>query len=135
MIYYAFTEFKETQTDIIREISTVIQYYIKDKSEFNEKFFDLTKTIRSNATFRTYTDIQYQEMSESKTFYEVKTFRLLGSSYIKMITNDRFDIASIIPAEMVDIGKTCIEKNDDIIIGTRKYSLQYAFPICYQTCI
>ena len=112
----AFTEFKETQTDIIREISLIIQYYIQNKSEFSGKFFDLTKTIRSNATFRTYTDVQYQDMSESKTFYEVKTFRLLGSSYIKMITNDRFDIASIIPAEMVDIGKTCIEKNDDIIM-------------------
>ena len=46
-------------------------------------------------------------MSETKTFYEVKTFRLLGSSYIKMITNDRFDIASLIPAEMVDIGVQC----------------------------
>ena len=112
----AFTEFKETQTDIIREISLIIQYYIQNKSAFSLKFFNLTKTIRSNATFRTYTDVQYQDMSESKTFYEVKTFRLLGSSYIKMITNDRFDIASIIPAEMVDIGKTCIDKNDDIIM-------------------
>ncbi len=112
----AFTEFKETQTDIIREISLIIQYYIKNKSNFNNRFFDLTKTIRSNATFRTYTDMQYKEMSESKTFYEVKTFRLLGSSYIKMITNDRFDIASIIPAEMVDIGKTCIKNNDDVIM-------------------
>ena len=113
----AFTEFKETQTDIIREISEVIQLYIKHKSNFNEKFFNLTDIIRSNATFRTYTDIQYQEMSDSKTFYEVKTFRLLGSSYIKMITNDRFDIASLIPAEMVDIGVTCLKNNDDIILG------------------
>ena len=113
----AFTEFKETQTDIIREISEVIQLYIKHKTNFNEKFFDLTDTIRSNATFRTYTDVQYQEMSETKTFYEVKTFRLLGSSYIKMITNDRFDIASLIPAEMVDIGVTCLKSNDDTILG------------------
>ena len=113
----AFTEFKETQTDIIREISEVIQLYIKNKSNFNERFFDLTDTIRSNATFRTYTDIQYQEMSDTKTFYEVKTFRLLGSSYIKMITNDRFDIASLIPAEMVDIGVTCLKSNDDTILG------------------
>ena len=112
----AFTEFKETQTDIIREISLIIQYYIQNKSEFNNRFFDLTKTIRSNATFRTYTDMQYEEMSESKTFYEVKTFRLLGSSYIKMITNDRYDIASIIPAEIVDIGKTCIKNSDDVIM-------------------
>tara|TARA_B100001758_G_scaffold40593_2_gene31669 strand:- start:438 stop:2600 length:2163 start_codon:yes stop_codon:yes gene_type:complete len=113
----AFTEFKETQTDIIREISEIIQLYITHKSDFNDKFFDLTTTIRSNATFRTYTDVQYEEMSDTKTFYEVKTFRLLGSSYIKMITNDRFDIASLIPAEMVDIGVTCLRSNDDTILG------------------
>lgn len=113
----AFTEFKETQTNIVREISTIIQTYIKRKTNFNKSFFKLTSTIKSNATFRTYTDMQYDEMAESMTFYEVKTFRLLGSSYIKMITNDRFDIASLIPAEMVDIGITCLKKNDDIILG------------------
>ena len=113
----AFTEFKETQTDIVREISEVIQLYIKQKPNFNNRFFELTDTIKSNATFRTYTDPQYEEMSETKTFYEVKTFRLLGSSYIKMITNDRFDIASLIPAEIVDIGITCLKNNDDTILG------------------
>ena len=113
----SFTEFKETQTDIIRQISTIIQIYIKEKPDFNEGFFRLTPTIQSNATFRTYTDVQYQEMAESKTFYEVKTFRLLGSAYIKMITNDRYDIASLIPAEMVDIGVTCLKTKDDTILG------------------
>ena len=113
----AFTEFKETQTEIIREISQIIQMYIKEKINFHNKFFLLTDIIRSNATFRTYTELQYKEMADSKTFYEVKTFRLLGSAYIKMITNDRFDIASLIPAEMVDIGKTCLEVNDDVALG------------------
>ena len=113
----AFTEFKETQTEIIREISQIIQLYIRKKNNFDETFFLLTDTIKSNATFRTYTEIQYKEMAESKTFYEVKTFRLLGSAYIKMIANDRFDIASLIPAEMVDIGKTCLEVKDDIALG------------------
>ena len=113
----AFTEFKETQTEIVREISQIIQLYIKEKNSFNETFFLLTDTIKSNATFRTYTEIQYKEMADSKTFYEVKTFRLLGSAYIKMIANDRFDIASLIPAEMVDIGKTCLDVKDDILLG------------------
>ena len=100
----AFTQFKETQTEIIREISTIIQTYISNKPEFNAQFFHLTPTIKDNATFRTYTKTQYQEMANSLTFYEVKVFRLLGNSYIKMIENDRFDIASLIPAELVDIG-------------------------------
>lgn len=113
----AFTEFKETQTDIIREISTIIQTYVKEKPGFNTEFFQLTNTIQNNATFRTYTDIQYKEMAESQSFYEIKVFRLLGNSYIKMIENDRFDIASLIPAELVDIGRTCLKMNDDIALG------------------
>ena len=113
----AFTEFKETQTEIIREISQIIQLYLREKKNYDDAFFLLTDTIKSNATFRTYTEHQYKEMAESKTFYEVKTFRLLGSAYIKMITNDRFDIASLIPAEMVDIGKTCLDVKDDVALG------------------
>ena len=112
----AFTEFKETQTEIIRQISTIIQIYITEKPGFNPQFFHLTPTIRANATFRTYTDIQYQEMAETFTFYEIKVFRLLGNSYIKMIENDRFDIASLIPAELVDIGKTCLKMDDNTIL-------------------
>ena len=112
----AFTEFKETQTEIVRQISTIIQTYISEKPGFNPQFFHLTPTIRANATFRTYTDIQYQEMAETFTFYEIKVFRLLGNSYIKMIENDRFDIASLIPAELVDIGKTCLKMEDNTIL-------------------
>ena len=113
----SFIEFKETQTEIIREISTIIQMYIREKPGFNQNFFKLTPTIRGNATFRTYTEIQYQEMADTCTFYEIKTFRLLGNAYIKMIENDRFDIASLIPAELIDIGKTCLEMEDDMILG------------------
>ena len=52
-------------------------------------------------------------MEGAGTFFEIKTFRLLGNSYIKMIENDRFDIASLIPAEMIDVGKTCIDMDDN----------------------
>ena len=113
----SFIEFKETQTELISEISKIIQLYIVEKPNFNPKFFQLTPTIRVNATFRTYTESQYQNMAESQTFYEVKVFRLLGNSYIKMIEKDRYDIASLIPAELVDIGKTCIEEKNDTIIN------------------
>ena len=109
----AFTEFKETQTEIIHEISELIQKYIREKPDFNEQFFKLTSVIRNNATYRTYTEQQYQDMEEAGTFFEIKTFRLLGNSYIKMIENDRFDIASLIPAEMIDVGKTCIDMDDN----------------------
>lgn len=109
----AFTEFKETQTEIIHEISELIQKYIREKPGFNEQFFKLTSVIRNNATYRTYTEQQYQEMEGAGTFFEIKTFRLLGNSYIKMIENDRFDIASLIPAEMIDVGKTCIDMDDN----------------------
>ena len=113
----SFIEFKETQTELISEISKIIQLYIVEKPNFNPKFFNLTPTIRNNATFRTYTESQYKDMADSSTFYEVKVFRLLGNSYIKLIEKDCYDIASLIPAELVDIGKTCIKAKNDIIIN------------------
>lgn len=108
----SFVEFKETQSDIIRQIGNVIKVYIQDKSKFNARFFRLTKAIRDNATYRTYTEQQYLEMQDSASFYEVKVFRLLGNSYIKMLEMNRYDIASLIPAELVDIGTACIEVNN-----------------------
>ncbi len=131
----AFTEFKETQTDIIREISSVIQIYIQEKSSFNSKFFSLTPTIRSNATFRTYTEAQYEEMASNKTFYEVKVFRLLGNSYVKMIQNDRFDIASLIPAELVDIGKRCLKLNDNTILDNVNIRFNTFFRMAFKHAI
>ncbi len=108
----SFVEFKETQTDIIRQIGRISHEYINDKGKFNERFFQLTKVIRRNATYRTYTESQYVEMQDSASFFEVKIFRLLGNSYIKMIEHNRYDIASLIPAELVDIGTTCIVANN-----------------------
>ena len=108
----SFVEFKETQSDLIRQIGNIITVYIKDKSKFNQKFFCLTKAIRDNATYRTYTEQQYLEMQDSASFYEVKVFRLLGNSYIKMLEMNRYDIASLIPAELVDIGISCLEANN-----------------------
>ena len=131
----AFTEFKETQTDIIREISSVIQIYIQEKSSFNSNFFSLTPTIRSNATFRTYTESQYEEMASNKTFYEVKVFRLLGNSYVKMIQNDRFDIASLIPAELVDIGKKCLILKDNTILDNVNIRFNTFFRMAFKHAI
>ena len=131
----AFTEFKETQTDIIREISSVIQIYIQEKSFFNSNFFSLTPTIRSNATFRTYTESQYEEMASNKTFYEVKVFRLLGNSYVKMIQNDRFDIASLIPAELVDIGKKCLKLKDNTILDNVNIRFNTFFRMAFKHAI
>ncbi|MFH2129194.1 MAG: hypothetical protein ABIK68_02370 [bacterium] len=108
----SFVQFKETQSDIIRQIGRISYQYIQNKERFNTRFFQLTKVIRRNATYRTYTELQYREMQDSASFFEVKIFRLLGNSYINMIEKNRYDIASLIPAELVDIGTTCIRANN-----------------------
>jgi uncharacterized tellurite resistance protein B-like protein/succinate dehydrogenase hydrophobic anchor subunit len=111
----SFVEFKETQSDIIRQIGRISNYYIAEKGRFNGNFFKLTKVITRNATYRTYTEQQYLEMQDNACFFEVKIFRSLGNSYIKMLENDRYDIASLIPAELVDIGTTCIKVDNPAV--------------------
>ena len=66
-------------------------------------------------------------MTQEKMFYEIKVFRLLGNAYVKMIENDRFDIASLIPAELVDIGKTCLKNKNDSILDNVKIRFNTLF--------
>ena len=59
---------------------------------------------------------QYGDMEKTKTFYEQKLFRLLGNVYIRQIEDGSFDLASLVAAEMSEIGLTAIELEDDHLV-------------------
>ena len=51
-----------------------------NKGSYNSKFFTATDTIRNNPTFRTYVEHQYKDIEDRKTFYEVKSFKMMGNA-------------------------------------------------------
>ena len=82
----AFTEFKETQTEIVREISQIIQIYIREKINFHNRFFLLTDIIKSNI-------IDWRIIIERKSLaymnkWKPTYFRI--SRIYKKLFNDRF---------------------------------------------
>tara|TARA_B110000444_G_C18819840_1_gene587130 strand:+ start:334 stop:1560 length:1227 start_codon:yes stop_codon:yes gene_type:complete len=111
-----YISFKEAQTDIIRRVGDTVRTYIKAKSDISHNFFLTTPTIRYNPTFRTYVENQYKELAERKTFYEVKSFRMLGNAYIRKMDNGEYELASLIVSEVVDVGLLAIEYQENNLI-------------------
>ncbi len=71
--------------------------------------------VRTDISFKTMIG-QYGDMEKTKTFYEQKLFRLLGNVYIRQIEDGSFDLASLVAAEMSEIGLTAIELEDDHLV-------------------
>ena len=78
-----YISFKEAQTEIIRSVGDTVRAYMKNKELYVSNFFSATDTIRNNPTFRTYIEHQYKDLEERKTFYEVKSFKMMGNAYIR----------------------------------------------------
>ena len=59
---------------------------------------------------------QYKELEERKTFYEVKSFRMLGNAYIRKMDNGEYELASLIVSEVVNIGLLALKLNHKDLI-------------------
>ena len=78
-----YISFKEAQTEIIRSVGDTVKEYMRNKTSYDLRFFSATDTIRNNPTFRTYIEHQYKDIEHRKTFYEVKSFKMMGNAYKK----------------------------------------------------
>ncbi|MDG2198459.1 MAG: hypothetical protein P8O70_16580 [SAR324 cluster bacterium] len=110
-----YVSFKELKADIIHQMSLTIHEYVRVKSHIGEEFFSVMPKVRTDISFKTMIG-QYGDMEKSKTFYEQKLFRLLGNVYIRQIEDGSFDLASLVAAEMSEIGLTAIEVEDDNLV-------------------
>lgn len=107
--------FKEPKAQAIQNISLLIQTYITTKPDINPEFFKVGQTVCSDISFKTLID-QFQDLEQSKTFYEQKCFRLLGNIYVHLLNDFEFDLASLCASEMSNIGLTAIEIEDDQLL-------------------
>jgi hypothetical protein len=114
-IFY-YVAFKELQAQIIINIGTLMREYIRTKENIiNPKFFAITHAITSDIAFQTL-EIQFQEIEESRTFFEQKCFRVLGDAYNKFLNENLFDLASLCGAEMNLIGEAAIHTEDEYLM-------------------
>jgi len=111
-----YISFKEAQTEIIRRVGDTVRVYMMNKDSYNLKFFTATDTIRNNPTFRTYVEHQYKDIENRKTFYEVKSFKMMGNAYIRKMENGEYELASLIANEISSVGLLALELKQDNLI-------------------
>ena len=111
-----YISFKEAQTEIIRRVGDTVRSYMKNKEYYDPTFFSATNTIRNNPTFRTYVEHQYKDLEERKTFYEVKSFKMMGNAYIRKMENGEYELASLIASEISSIGLLALELKQESLI-------------------
>ena len=111
-----YISFKEAQTEIIRRVGDTVRVYMMNKDSYDPKFFTATDTIRNNPTFRTYVEHQYKDIEDRKTFYEVKSFKMMGNAYIRKMENGEYELASLIANEISSVGLLALELEQDNLI-------------------
>ena len=111
-----YISFKEAQTEIIRSVGDTVRAYMKNKKYYDPTFFSATNTIRNNPTFRTYVEHQYKDLEERKTFYEVKSFKMMGNAYIRKMENGEYELASLIASEISSIGLLALKLEQESLI-------------------
>ena len=111
-----YISFKEAQTEIVRSVGDTVRAYMKNKDSIDRKFYVATDTIRNNPTFRTYVDHQYKDLEERTTFYEVKSFKMMGNAYIRKMENGEYELASLIASEISSIGLLALKLKQESLI-------------------
>jgi len=111
-----YISFKEAQTEIVRSVGDTVRAYMKNKDSIDNKFYVATDTIRNNPTFRTYVDHQYKDLEGRTTFYEVKSFKMMGNAYIRKMENGEYELASLIASEISSIGLLALKLNQESLI-------------------
>ncbi len=113
---FNYVSFKELQAQTIINISALLREYIRVKEHIiNPKFFTLSRAVMGDISFQTL-EIQFQEIEESRTFYEQKCFRLLGDSYNKFLNENAFDLSSLCGSEMNLVGEAAIQVEDEYLM-------------------
>ncbi len=110
-----FVSFKELQAQIIINISALLREYIRIKELFHGEFFALSHQVVTDISFQTL-EIQFREIEETQTFYELKCLRIMGDAYNKCLQDNAFDLASLCGSELNVIGEAVMEQGDDSLM-------------------
>lgn len=110
-----YLSFKEPKAQIIQSISILIREYVQIKPHINAHFYKIGATICNDISFKTMID-QFQEMECSQTFYEQKGFRVIGNTYVQLLEQQEFELASLCASEMERIGLIALNIHDDRLL-------------------
>lgn len=112
-----YIEFKEPQADIIHKLGRSLRYYLELKPSFPESYFRISDAVKNDVSFSTLSD-RYVQIQNKKTFYEQKILRVLGTSYLLLIRDGHYELASLCGNELFETGKTAVDLEDHNVTDT-----------------
>jgi hypothetical protein len=106
-----YVQFKEPKGDIINRLGNSARLYLKLKSRFPAGYFKLNNQIRNDISFRTLTE-KYAQIEGERTFYEQKILKVMGTTYLHLINEGHYELASLCGNELLEIGKAASNAKD-----------------------
>jgi len=110
-----FVSFKELQAQIIINISSILREYLKVKELLHPDFFKMSIQVATDISFQTL-EVQFKEIEDTQTFYELKCLRILGDAYNKCLYENAFDLASLCGSELNLVAENVMELGDDVLM-------------------
>jgi len=110
-----YIQFKEPKGDIINRMGKSLRLYIELKRTFPDSYFELSDLIKSDISFRTLGE-KLAQMETKRTFYEHKVLKVLGTTYLLLIRDSHYELASLCGVELFETGKTATIHHDDFVI-------------------
>jgi hypothetical protein len=93
-----------------------LRLYLELKKTFPDSFFELNNAIKRDVSFRTLGD-KYVQIEKDHTFYEQKVLRVLDSTYLLLIKDGHYELASLCGNELFETGKIAIQMGDQPVIS------------------
>ncbi|MBC8219920.1 MAG: hypothetical protein H8E67_05065 [Proteobacteria bacterium] len=110
-----YVPFKEPKAQVIEGIGALLRHYVKLKPKIPELFFKVDERIQDDISFRTMKNLM-AEVEKSRTFYEQKSFRLIGNVYNVFLDAGEFDLSTMCVEQLSQVGKTAIACDDQELI-------------------
>ena len=110
-----YVPFKEPKAQVIEGIGALLRYYVKLKPKIPELFFKVDERIQDDISFRTMKNLM-AEVEKTRTFYEQKSFRLIGNVYNVFLDAGEFDLSTMCVEQLSQVGKTAIACDDQELI-------------------
>ncbi|MBC8260053.1 MAG: hypothetical protein H8E38_13645 [SAR324 cluster bacterium] len=110
-----YVPYKEPKAHIIEGIGALLQKYVILKPNFPELFFKVNECIHEDISFRTMKNLLH-DVEKKHTFYEQKSFRLIGNVYNVFLDTGEFDLSTLCVEQLSQIGKTAIACDDQAVV-------------------
>lgn len=109
---HQFIQFKKPKGTILNRMGDSLRFYITHKKNLKTSYFTLTDTVKGDITFKK-NDIKYNNQGKERLFYEQKVLRVIGVSYLLLIKDSHYDLASMCGYELYETGKLAITLKDE----------------------